>query len=117
MGKHRNKLEILANVLSVISNTTKGAKKTQIMYQAYLSYKLLLRYLHVVTEAGLVKSEDVNVYKLTPKGEDFLTKYNQYHKSRESVNKKIDHVEDQKSILENMCSNNNTANVQNNKIL
>jgi len=43
----------LESVLSVISGN-EGARKTQIMYQAYLSYKLLVRYLKDVMDAGLV---------------------------------------------------------------
>jgi predicted transcriptional regulator len=109
MGKHRSRLQILAKILSVVSDND-GAKKTQIMYQAYLSYKLLIRYLHVVTKAGLVKSGDNNCYKLTLKGEDFLARYGEYYKSRESVSQGLNHIENQRSILEKMCYNINAAN-------
>jgi len=104
MGKHRSRLKILANILAV-ANNNKGAKKTQIMYQAYLSYKLLVQYLKDVTEAGLVICGKENCYKLTPKGEKFLAKFGEYDKSRESVNKKLNHIEDQKLMLEEMCPN------------
>jgi len=110
MGKHRSRLKILANILDVI-NSNKGAKKTQIMYQAYLSYKLLVQYLNNVTEAGLVVCGEENCYKLTPKGEKFLAKFSEYYKSRESVNEKLNHVEDQKLMLEEMCPNSEVANV------
>ena len=104
MGKHRSRLKILAHVLAVVNNN-KGAKKTQIMYQAYLSYKLLVQYLKNVTEVGLVICGKENCYKLTPKGEKFLAKFGEYDKSRESVNKKLSHIEDQKLMLEEMCPN------------
>jgi predicted transcriptional regulator len=110
MGKHRSRLKILANILDVI-NSNKGAKKTQIMYQAYLSYKLLVQYLQDVTEAGLVICGKENCYKLTPKGEHFLAKFGEYDKSRESVNEKLNHVEDQRLMLEGMCPNTEVANV------
>jgi predicted transcriptional regulator len=110
MGKHRSRLKILANILDVI-NSNKGAKKTQIMYQAYLSYKLLVQYLNDITEAGLVVCGEENCYKLTPKGEKFLAKFGEYDKSRESVNEKLNHVEDQKLMLEGMCPNKEVANV------
>ena len=102
MGKHRSKLQILANILDVV-NYNNGAKKTQIMYQAYLSYKLLNRYLNVVLDAGLVKCGTNNFYNLTSKGEVFLEKYNKYNKSREIANQELNHVEDQRSNLEDMC--------------
>ena len=57
MGKHRSRLKILAKILSVV-NDNEGAKKTQIMYQAYLSYKLLTQYLNDVIDAGLVVSKN-----------------------------------------------------------
>ena len=67
MGRHRSRLKILEDILSVINGNT-GVKKTQIMYKAYLSYKLLIRYLNDVMDAGLVTCDD-NSYMLTDKGE------------------------------------------------
>jgi predicted transcriptional regulator len=110
MGKHRSRLKILANILSVVSDNN-CAKKTQIMYQAYLSYKLLVQYLKDVTEAGLVICGNEKCYRLTPKGEKFLAKFGEYDKSRESVNKKLNHIEDQKLMLEEMCPNTEVTNV------
>jgi len=52
MAKYRSRLEIVADVLGVVSG---GARKTQIMYQANLSYKLLVHYLKDVIKMGLVK--------------------------------------------------------------
>jgi len=110
MGKHRSRLKILANILSVVSDNN-GAKKTQIMYQAYLSYKLLVEYLKDVTEAGLVICGNENWYKLTPKGEKFLAKFGEYDKSRETVEKELDCIADQRLTLEEMCPNTEVANV------
>jgi len=45
MGKYRDRLQIIADMLSVVRG---GAKKTHIMYQANLSYTLLGRYLSEV---------------------------------------------------------------------
>ena len=103
MGKHRTRLAILAKILSVVNNG-KGVKKTQIMYQAYLSYKLLTRYLNDVMKAGLVKCGDENCYSLTKKGEEFLVKFGEYDKSRECFDEQVNHIEDQRSRLEKMCS-------------
>jgi predicted transcriptional regulator len=110
MGKHRSRLKILANILSVVSDNN-GAKKTQIMYQAYLSYKLLVQYLKDVIEAGLVVCGEENCYKLTAKGEKFLAKFGEYSKSRETINEQLDHVKNQKQTLEDMCPNTEITNV------
>lgn len=103
MGKHRTKLAILANILSVI-DSDRGVRKTRIMYKAYLSYGLLTRYLKKVLDARLATCEDENCYRLTSKGKEFLEKFNEYNKSRETIKEKINHVEDQKLMLEKMSS-------------
>ena len=102
MGKHRSRLAILAKVLSVV-NAEKGAKKTRIMYQAYLSYKLLTRYLNEISFAGLVTCNNDNFYILTDKGKKFLAKFGQYRQSRQIFETKMNHLEDQRLILEKMC--------------
>jgi predicted transcriptional regulator len=75
------------------------------MYQAYLSYKLLKRYLNDVVNAGLVVCTNGNCYNLTPKGERFLARFDEYHRSREFIEENLDQVKDQKLILEQMCPN------------
>ena len=104
MGKHRARLKILASILSVVSDND-GAKKTQIMYQAYLSYKLLVQYLSDVIEAGLVNCENGNSYTLTKKGKNFLERFDEYSKSCEVVEKQLNCINCQKSALEEMCPN------------
>jgi predicted transcriptional regulator len=101
MGKHRSRLKILAKILSVVSNNN-GARKTQIMYQAYLSYKLLIQYLNDTVEAGLLKCENGN-YLLTERGKNFLAQYYEYSESCDNLKEKLDCIEDQKSSLEEMC--------------
>ena len=44
MGKHRSRLEILANILDVVNGNDGSAKRTQIMYQANLSFQVLQKY-------------------------------------------------------------------------
>jgi len=101
---------ILANILSVVSDNH-GAKKTRIMYQAYLSYKLLVRYLNDVMDAGLVICGDDDCYRLTSKGEMFLAKFNKYSRFREDVDEQVNHVEDQKIMLEELCPNSDVEDV------
>lgn len=102
MGKHRSRLKILANVLSVVEDNN-GAKKTTIMYQAYLSYKLLVQYLLDLTNAGLLVCNDEKSFLITDKGRHFLTKFDEYSESYGFVRKQLRFVSNQKSQLEKMC--------------
>jgi predicted transcriptional regulator len=101
LGKHRTRLEIVEEILSVIAKE-KGAKKTQIMYQAYLSYKLLVRYLKDVIASGLVICDEDSCYMLTEKGEKFLERFSEYSRFRESVKRQLDYVENEKAALGEM---------------
>jgi len=98
-------LQIVADILAI---TSRGAKKTRIMYQANLSYKLLCRYLGEVMEAGLVGLDDGDLYVLTSKGKEFLSKYGEYSKRREHLEVRLNNVNNEKTMLEQMCSNANT---------
>ncbi|HLN45761.1 MAG TPA: winged helix-turn-helix domain-containing protein, partial [Candidatus Sulfotelmatobacter sp.] len=55
MGYYRRRLDIIADILNAAS---KNARKTQIMYQANLSYKVLQRYLAEIATAQLISYED-----------------------------------------------------------
>ncbi len=106
MSKYRDRLQIIANILSIASE---GAKKTRIMYQANLSYKLLCQYLDDVQEAGLVCFEKGELYVLTAKGREFLNKHDEYSKRRKSLEQHLSHVNGEKIALENMCYNSGKA--------
>jgi|GEM_PF-391873 len=102
MAKYRSRLEIIADVLGVVSG---GARKTQIMYQANLSYKLLVHYLKDVIDMGLVKMKDGNTYELTEKGFDFLEEFKGYYEHRVEVEEQLNEVQDKKVMLENRFLN------------
>lgn len=104
MGKHRTRLKILANILSVVSEN-KGVKRTQIMYQAYLSYNLLIRYLTDLTDSRLIICKEDKTYSLTEKGEHFLKKFNKYCKNKEIINEQLRNVTHQQLLLNKMCPN------------
>lgn len=104
MGKHRTRLKILANILSVV-NENKGVKRTQIMYQAYLSYHLLIRYLTDLTDAHLIVCKEDKTYSLTEKGEHFLNKFNKYCKNEEIINEQLKNITNQRLLLNKMCPN------------
>lgn len=114
MGKYRGRLQIIADVLSVVRG---GARKTMIMYQANLSYKLLTRYLEEVLETGLVELGDDACYELTQKGKEFLDKFDEYFERRKSIEERLNNVMDEKMILEDMLLNAKAveANCQRNK--
>lgn len=100
MGNYRGRLDIIADILNVASG---NAKKTQIMYQANLSYKVLQRYLAETIEAQLINFENEhNSYTLTAKGKDFLEAYERYSKTNKHVEKRINDVATKKKVLESL---------------
>ena len=87
MGNYRDRLDIIADILNVAS---REAKKTQIMYQANLSYKVLQRYLYEIIEASLVRFEKHNqCYQLTYKGQEYLAAYKEYARCSKSMEKHL----------------------------
>jgi len=99
MGQYRKRLEIIFDVLSVVKG---GAKKTRIMYQANLSYRLLTVYLRFVREAGLVSTQSKSDYVLTQKGHKFLEKYKQYSQRFEQLETELKDVEKERGMLETL---------------
>lgn len=100
MSKYRDRLQIIAHVLSIAS---RKARKTQIMYQANLSYKLLCRYLEEVVEAGLVSPESKEYYVVTAKGKQFLHRHEEYMKRCKNLEHHLNHINNEKTALERMC--------------
>jgi len=102
MGKYRSRLQIIADVLSVAGN---GARKMHIMYNANLSYELLVRYLAEVLDAGLVRFESgAGCYRLTRKGEKFLDRFNEYSRHCKHLDDHLNTVSIERMELERMCS-------------
>jgi len=99
---YRDRLDIIADILHVVSQ---NAKKTQIMYQANLSYKVLTKYLKEVSAASLVDFEcEKHCYLLTAKGRAFLQAYNQYSKDNRHLEKRLNEINGKKKVLETLCS-------------
>jgi predicted transcriptional regulator len=102
---YRRKLDIIADMLLVASG---GAKKTQIMYQANLSYRLLTKYLEEVRKAYLISFERrQRRYVLTGKGQQFLEAYKEYSKRARYVEKHLNDVDVKRKMLEALCSRGN----------
>ena len=102
MGSSRGRLDIIADILAV---ARQRAKKTQIMYGANLSYRLLTRYLAEIRRAYLVRFErEEACYVLTRKGLEFLERYKEYSKRNKHVEKQINDVDGKRKVLEGLCS-------------
>ena len=101
MGNYRGRLDIIAAILNVAS---RNAKKTQIMYQANLSYRVMQRYLAEIAGAQLINFEDEKqCYSLTDKGREFLEAYTKYSKTNKYVEKRVNDVATKKKVLEELC--------------
>jgi predicted transcriptional regulator len=104
LGSYRSRLDIIADMLHVVGK--EGAKKTQIMYRANLSYKVLTKYLTEVIEAGLVRLQrKERVYVITSKGMEFLGKYKKYSRRNKHIEDSLDDLHNKKKVLEELSSN------------
>jgi len=73
--KRRDRLEIIAGILKVARN---GVHKTQIMYEAGMSFSQLSDYLSFLVKLGLLEAAKKNekvIYKTTIKGIRYLKSY------------------------------------------
>jgi len=101
LGSYRGRLEIIADILQVAKE---NAKKTQIMYQANLSYKVLQRYLAKLVEASLICFEDEKrCYMLTNKGRKFLEAYEKYSRTHKRIESKLNEAHAKREVLEKLC--------------
>lgn len=101
MGIYRNRFAIIADILEAVS---KNAKKTQIMYKANLSYKVLQKYLMEITNATLIYySPEENCYKLTVRGQEFIQVYKQYCRYSKNVEKRLTYLNNSKKTLQEFC--------------
>lgn len=104
MGSYRSKLDIIADILYITKRKC-GAKKTQIMYGANLSYTVLTKYLHEILEACLIRFEkDKRYYILTDKGQKFLEEYRKYSRRNKRVERQLNDVKAKRKVLEELCS-------------
>jgi predicted transcriptional regulator len=76
--KHRTQEEIAALILETVANSNSEATQTRIMYEAYLSYIQLKRFLSSLLERGLIEyQKEDRIYTITGKGIHLLQVYNQ----------------------------------------
>lgn len=105
MVSYRDRLDIIADILNVVS---REAKKTQIMYQANLSYKVLQRYLTEITAASLIHFvETQQYYALTDKGQEYLEAYKDYARCSKTMERRLNDFSIKRKILESLCPSKN----------
>ena len=103
MGSYRGKLDIIADILQVVSQ---NPKKTHIMYQANLSYKVLKKYLRKMNEASLINFLcEKQCYTLTVKGSEFLEAYREYSRNSRHLEKRLNEINNKKKVLEEVFLN------------
>ncbi len=98
---YRNRLKIIADILDVVKGK---AKKTQIMYQANLSFRVLQRYMSEIVEASLVSFDnEANCYLLTEKGLEFLLAYQKYSRTNKHIENRLSEARSRNQFLERLC--------------
>jgi len=100
LAGYRDRLDIIADILSVVSLKP---KKTQIMYQANLSFRVLQKYLARMSDSSLICFEAENrCYVLTAKGNAFLAAYQEYSKRNKKAEKIFSELNSKKEILQKL---------------
>ncbi|NCO11817.1 hypothetical protein CO038_02465 [Candidatus Pacearchaeota archaeon CG_4_9_14_0_2_um_filter_39_13] len=82
MGKKRDRLEIIKDILKVIREKSGKIKPTHILYKSNLSYQMMDEYLQelkskefIVEHTLKTKGKESKTYSITDKGLKFLEKY------------------------------------------
>lgn len=68
----RNNLDICADILKA---ARRGARKTKIVYQANLNFKIVEKYLRNLVLGGYLETDGRGVYLTTPRGNGFIQQY------------------------------------------
>lgn len=102
-NKNRSSLEIVRDMLFV---ATERCRKTRILYDAHLNYRLLEKYLKILLENGLLKCVDGSCYLITKKGKEFLQDYDEYIERCKKIGEEIEGARKEKLALKNLCFNN-----------
>ena len=96
--KRRDRLYIMAEILGV---AREGTLKTQIMYQANLSFAQLNEYLALLLKLNLLETvvaADRNIYKTTEKGLRYLESYKEIRELLRKENGKEDNGKEANSL-------------------
>lgn len=78
----RSRLEIIKDILKVIRDSNSSISPTKLQRFSNLSYQMFEEYLGELESKGMVELKQYkgkrNVYSLTPKGKQFLDKYEDF---------------------------------------
>ncbi len=99
LGKNRDRVSIVAAILEAAYS---GASKTHIMFGANLSFKLLEKYLDVVTRAGFVRVVGSR-FELTEYGYLFLKRYKEHNEHYVGAQKSLEALACERDKLDLMC--------------
>jgi predicted transcriptional regulator len=102
MGRYRDGLKIIADILSVARGAGNGAKKTRIMYVANLSHELLEKYLWATVHSGFMRLNG-DGYVVTEKGQAFLEKYLAFSSRSSELETELQSTQFEREALERMC--------------
>lgn len=82
MGRKRDRLEIIKDILNVIREKSGKIKPTHILYKSNLSHQMMEEYLQELIKKGFIveqplstKGKSTKTYSITDKGIRFLDKY------------------------------------------
>jgi predicted transcriptional regulator len=71
--KYRTRTEIIRDILQTARSAGNGAGKTQLMYNAFLSYRQIGEYLTILFDSDLLQYDfDTRRFRITEKGHSFL---------------------------------------------
>ncbi len=79
-----------------------GQRKTRIMYQTNMSFKLLEKYLKTVLSLGFVQF-DGSFYQLTPNGWEFLVHFRRFQEHLAQAQNHFQVLDRERSLLHRMC--------------
>ena len=87
MGKKRDRLQVIYDILEVIRDKGENIKPTHILYKSNLSHQMMQQYLGELIKKGFIlerEREKGKIYSLTEKGFNYLREYQQITKFVES---------------------------------
>jgi len=97
--KYRDSLDITAAVLEAADA---GARKTRIMFQANLSYKILGKYLELAVDNGFLAFTNPN-YEVTKTGQEFLARYKLVNDKYSKIQWPLQEINNERKSLEQLC--------------
>jgi len=78
MSKKRDRLQVIHDILRVVSEKGGKIKPTHILYKSNLSHQMMEEYLKELIEKGFItekKEGRSRTYSITEKGVEYLNKY------------------------------------------